>query len=139
MARTWHSVLDFYAPGQQIPSRSTIKRHYLKYRQEAGISERCDNTRCTYHIEPLLWLGSPFGLELDHVDGAARDNRVKNLRLLCPMCHRIQADTNGGRNARRVEYTSGGKARARPDGLKDYTLIAGAGHFGISSGAAGKD
>jgi hypothetical protein len=33
------------------------------------------------------WLGRPIPLELDHIDGDPRDNRLHNLRLLCPNCH----------------------------------------------------
>jgi hypothetical protein len=113
--------------------RANRFRHYLKYRHEIGVPERCDNSFCSYQTATFEWLGTPFVLELDHIDGAVRDNRVKNLRLLCPMCHRLQTDTHGGKNARRVEYTSGGKARTRPDGLKDYSLIVGTGHVIISS------
>lgn len=33
------------------------------------------------------WLGKPISLELDHINGINNDNRLKNLRILCPNCH----------------------------------------------------
>jgi len=39
-------------------------------------------------------------LELDHVNGVAGDNRLENLRILCPNCHSLQP-THRGRNSRK--------------------------------------
>jgi len=36
-------------------------------------------------------------LELDHVNGDRHDNRLKNLRILCPNCHSLKP-THRGRN-----------------------------------------
>ena len=33
------------------------------------------------------WQGKKIPLELDHIDGDHGNNRIKNLRLVCPNCH----------------------------------------------------
>jgi len=39
-------------------------------------------------------------LELDHINGKKRDNRLENLRILCPNCHSLKP-THRGRNRRK--------------------------------------
>ncbi|MEU9996870.1 HNH endonuclease [Streptomyces sp. NPDC050848] len=58
---------------------------------EVGVDERC----ALCGIEPT-WLGCPLPLEVDHIDGNWRNNRVENLRFLCPNCHST-TDTYRGR------------------------------------------
>lgn len=57
-------------------------------RAVAEASERCGISE---------WNGVPAPLQLDHVNGDRRDNRLENLRILCPNCH-AQTDTWCGRN-----------------------------------------
>ena len=43
------------------------------------------------------WNGKEAPLELDHINGNHDDNRLENLRILCPNCH-AQTDTYRGKN-----------------------------------------
>lgn len=43
------------------------------------------------------WRGKTAPLELDHANGNRYDNRLENLRILCPNCH-AQQPTNAGKN-----------------------------------------
>ncbi|WP_243740749.1 HNH endonuclease signature motif containing protein [Streptomyces sp. 8K308] len=33
------------------------------------------------------WRGRPLALEIDHINGEPWDDRLSNLRYLCPSCH----------------------------------------------------
>jgi 5-methylcytosine-specific restriction endonuclease McrA len=52
------------------------------------------------------WQGQPLNMHLDHVNGIRNDNRLENLRMLCPNCH-SQTATYGGRNVRRPAALQG--------------------------------
>lgn len=49
---------------------------------------------------PPTWNGMPIALQIDHENGDRHDNRLENLRILCPNCH-SQTDSYAGRNANR--------------------------------------
>ena len=43
------------------------------------------------------WCNQPISLQMDHINGNHTDNRLENLRLLCPSCH-SQTSTYAGKN-----------------------------------------
>ncbi len=48
-----------------------------------------------------IWNGLPLVLQLDHINGISNDNRIENLRILCPHCH-SQTQTFAGRSKKKV-------------------------------------
>lgn len=45
------------------------------------------------------WNGQKIPLELDHINGNNMDNRVENLRVICPNCH-AQTNSYRGKNSK---------------------------------------
>ena len=64
----------------------------------AGLLEnKCDE--CGLGPE---WNEKKLVLHLDHINGDHTDNRIENLRILCPNCH-TQTETYGGSNKEKIE------------------------------------
>lgn len=80
------------------PSRSSLKK---RFRALNLVPYQCE--KCGLGPE---WQGEGLVLVLDHINGVSNDNRVENLRFLCPNCN-SQTDTFTGKNTtKRVKTVS---------------------------------
>ena len=49
------------------------------------------------------WNNNPISLQLDHINGINNDNRLENLRILCPNCH-SQTETFSGKHRKKLYF-----------------------------------
>ena len=68
---------------------TVLRKWYIKYYKEPYVCAICG--------QKPEWNGKPLTLILDHINGYNHDNRLENLRWVCPNCN-MQLDTTGGRN-----------------------------------------
>lgn len=52
-----------------------------------------------------VWENKPLSLQLDHINGTNSDNRLENLRWLCPNCH-SQTETFSGKTSKKIHKCS---------------------------------
>jgi hypothetical protein len=74
-----------------VEDSTYVSTHNLKHRliREGIFEHRC--VSCGLHT----WLDNKIPLEIDHINGDRHDNRLENLRLLCPNCHALTATYRG--------------------------------------------
>jgi hypothetical protein len=66
-----------------------LKRRLYSEGLKRPICEKCGQDE--------WWNGEKISLILDHINGVHDDNRLKNLRIICPNCS-ATLETNGGKN-----------------------------------------
>lgn len=74
-----------YLNTMSLKSRLIKSGHFKRFCSKCGLDK---------------WLELGIPLELDHINGVRSDNRIENLRLLCPNCH-AQTDTYCGKNMKK--------------------------------------
>jgi hypothetical protein len=75
---------------------SKVRRGRIK---ELIIKENLIEYKCDGCGNCGEWMGKKIVLDLDHINGVNNDNRLENLRFLCPNCH-SQTSTYKGRNVK---------------------------------------
>ncbi len=84
-----------------LVENSGFSRTALKARLYAeGLKERkCEMPECG---QGELWHGKKISLILDHINGVWNDNRLENIRIVCPNCN-AALDTFAGKNMKKKE------------------------------------
>ena len=86
--RDWRIPVSTLLNADRVTQRTHLKMRLL--------SATLLRNEC-YECGLVTWRDKPLALELDHTNGNKRDNRLENLRMLCPNCH-SQTSTYAGRN-----------------------------------------
>jgi AcrR family transcriptional regulator len=81
-----------------VTNRSHLKLRLLAEGLKENVCERCGLTE---------WLGEPMRMQLHHINGEGKDNRLENIMFLCPNCHALTSNW-GGRNGRRRKRAADG-------------------------------
>jgi transposase-like protein len=114
---------------QVLVEHSTYHRQKLKARL---YEERLKERKCELCGQDEEWQGRRMALILDHINGVATDNRLENLRIVCPNCN-ATLETHCGRNKRRgrpprVCDHCGGEYRVRHEAQRFCSKSCGAQH-----------
>ena len=76
-------------------SSQDLKKRLIKEGLKEDVCEVCGL--------PNEWHGKPLVLQLDHINGNHYDNRLENLRVICPNCH-SQTDTFANKKNKKVNH-----------------------------------
>jgi hypothetical protein len=86
------NLSDILINGSSYSRRDLKKRLY-----DENILER----KCCLCGQDENWNGMKISLILDHINGVHNDNRIENLRIVCPNCN-AGLDTFAGKNSKTI-------------------------------------
>ena len=78
---------------------------------------------CAICGQKPIWKGKPLTLTLDHINGDHYDNRIENLRFVCPNCD-TQLDTYGAKNKKKYGITNKKSISKEPVSKKASNLVS---------------
>lgn len=109
------------SPQRRVPWDKILvaqsSHHIDVKRKQRLIAEGYLRNECYVCSTPPVWRGIPLNLIIDHINGIHSDNRLENLRLLCPNCN-SQTETYCGRNNRKYKY-----GRKKPCPLCQHPIL----------------
>ena len=73
-----------------------LKKRLFKANLKSKLCEECGWAKVSD--------GGYLPLELDHINGDRHDNRLENLRVLCPNCHSLKSTHRGRNRKKKVVY-----------------------------------
>lgn len=91
--RVYREDKDIFIEDSPV-DQSTLRRRYFQ--------GKFSPYECAICKLPPVWQGKELALTLDHINGHNHDDRLENLRWICPNCDR-QLNTFAGRNIIREE------------------------------------
>ena len=118
---TKHFTGKLWSKGLKIPFRpfidlkdilvknSTYQSFKLKKRL---FSVKLKKPKCEECGWAQVSIDGRLPLELDHINGDRHDNRIENLRILCPNCHSLQI-THRGKNTTSPSGVIGSRRRLK--------------------------
>jgi hypothetical protein len=84
-----YNLVDILVKNSKYNHTSDLKHRLYK----EDLKKRC----CEMCGQGEEWMGKKISLILDHINGEHTDNRIENLRIVCPNCN-ATLPTHGGKN-----------------------------------------